>query len=49
MYGDHDTDSEPEKQGRWKPGSATVNKEYLDRAQSRADNPWHQVARRGAG
>lgn len=44
-----DAGGDPTKQGRWKPGSATVKKEYLDRAQSRADNPWHQVARRGAG
>ncbi|MDX3165775.1 integrase [Streptomyces scabiei] len=39
-----DAGGDPTKQGRWKPGSATVKKEYLDRAQSRADNPWHKVA-----
>lgn len=31
---------DPTKQGRWKPGSAVVKKDYLDRAQSRAENPW---------
>ncbi|MFF2571178.1 integrase [Streptomyces sp. NPDC058084] len=35
---------DPTKQGRWKAGSATVKREYLDRAQSRAENPWHIVA-----
>ncbi|MER8003004.1 integrase [Streptomyces sp. NPDC095613] len=35
---------DPTKQGRWKEGSATVKREYLDRAQSRAENPWHKVA-----
>ncbi|MER5302161.1 integrase [Streptomyces lasiicapitis] len=46
-----DAGGDPTKQGRWKEGSATVKKEYLDRAQSRAENPWHQVAqqRRAAG
>lgn len=39
-----DAGGDPTKQGRWKPGSATVKKEYLDRAQSRAENPWHKVA-----
>ncbi|MFJ1900422.1 integrase [Streptomyces sp. NPDC088115] len=36
--------SDPTKQGRWKPGSAVVKREYLDRAQSRAENPWLKVA-----
>ncbi|MFF1284324.1 integrase [Streptomyces sp. NPDC058299] len=31
---------DPTKQGRWKAGSVVVKKEYLDRAQSRAENPW---------
>lgn len=35
---------DPTKQGRWKPGSAVVKREYLDRAQSRAENPWLKVA-----
>ncbi|WP_128382370.1 integrase [Streptomyces cavernae] len=35
---------DPTKQGRWKPGSSVVKREYLDRAQSRAENPWHLVA-----
>jgi integrase len=35
---------DPTKQGRWKPGSAVVKREYLDRAQSRAENPWLMVA-----
>ncbi|MEV5451297.1 integrase [Streptomyces sp. NPDC052535] len=39
-----DAGGDPTKQGRWKPGSATVKKEYLDRAQSRAENPWHKVS-----
>ncbi|MEU2453862.1 tyrosine-type recombinase/integrase [Streptomyces sp. NPDC012765] len=45
-----DAGGDPTKQGRWKPGSATVKKEYLDRAQSRAENPWLKVqeARRKA-
>ncbi|MFV5997624.1 integrase [Streptomyces sp. NPDC056231] len=30
---------DPTKQGRWKPGSAVVKREYLDRAQSKAENP----------
>ena len=34
---------DPTKQGRWKPGSAVVKREYLDRAQSRAENPWLKV------
>ncbi|MFE4639216.1 integrase [Streptomyces sp. NPDC056773] len=38
-----DAGADPTHQGRWKPGSATVKREYLDRAQSRAENPWHQV------
>lgn len=37
---------DPTSQGRWKPGSAVVKKEYLDRAQSRAENPWLKVAER---
>ncbi|GAA1111033.1 integrase [Streptomyces javensis] len=39
-----DAGGDPTKQGRWAEGSATVKKEYLDRAQSRAENPWHKVA-----
>ncbi|MER0443160.1 integrase [Streptomyces sp. Edi4] len=39
-----DAGGDPTKQGRWKAGSATVKKEYLDRAQGRAENPWHKVA-----
>ncbi|MFF4409765.1 integrase [Streptomyces sp. NPDC001404] len=39
-----DAGGDPTKQGRWKPGSSTVKREYLDRAQSRAENPWHKVA-----
>ncbi|MGP3691313.1 tyrosine-type recombinase/integrase [Streptomyces sp. IBSNAI002] len=38
-----DAGGDPTQQGRWRPGSATVKREYLDRAQSRAQNPWHQV------
>jgi integrase len=34
---------DPTKQGRWAAGSAVVKKEYLDRAQSRAENPWLKV------
>lgn len=44
-----DAGGDPTKQGRWKPGSSVVKREYLDRAQSRAENPWLQVqARRKA-
>ncbi|MEU3399449.1 integrase [Streptomyces filamentosus] len=39
-----DAGGDPTKQGRWKEGSAVVKREYLDRAQSRSENPWHQVA-----
>lgn len=35
-----DAGGDPTKQGRWKPGSSVVRREYLDRAQSRAENPW---------
>ncbi|MET7713766.1 tyrosine-type recombinase/integrase [Streptomyces sp. NPDC005407] len=38
-----DAGGDPTKQGRWKAGSAVVKKEYLDRAQSRAENPWLRV------
>lgn len=38
-----DAGGDPTKQGRWAPGSAVVKKEYLDRAQSRAENPWFKV------
>lgn len=40
---------DPTRQGRWKAGSAVVKREYLDRAQSRAENPWLlvQAKRRG--
>ncbi|MFD7569972.1 integrase [Streptomyces sp. NPDC059810] len=46
-----DAGGDPTKQGRWKPGSAVVKTEYLDRTQSRAENPWLQVQakRRGDG
>ncbi|RSS33507.1 tyrosine-type recombinase/integrase, partial [Streptomyces sp. WAC05858] len=40
-----DAGGDPTKQGRWKEGSAVVKREYLDRAQSRADNPWLKLAR----
>ncbi|MEU9234431.1 hypothetical protein [Streptomyces subrutilus] len=44
-----DAGGDPTQQGRWKSGSATVKCEYLDRAQSRAQNPWRQVqAARGS-
>ncbi|MDK0525028.1 integrase [Streptomyces sp. ML-6] len=39
-----DAGGDPTKQGRWKAGSAVVKREYLDRAQSRAENPWLKVA-----
>ncbi|MFF9787224.1 integrase [Streptomyces nigrescens] len=39
-----DAGSDPTKQGRWKAGSAVVKREYLDRAQSRKENPWLLVA-----
>jgi integrase len=39
-----DAGGDPTKQGRWKPGSAVVKREYLDRAQSRKENPWLLVA-----
>lgn len=38
-----DAGGDPTHQGRWKAGSAVVKREYLDRAQSRADNPWLKV------
>lgn len=38
-----DAGGDPTKQGRWAVGSAVVKKEYLDRAQSRAENPWLKV------
>lgn len=38
-----DAGGDPTKQGRWKPGSVVVKREYLDRAQSRAENPWLKV------
>lgn len=41
-----DAGGDPTKQGRWAPGSAVVKKEYLDRAQSRAENPWLKVQER---
>jgi integrase len=40
---------DPTKQGRWKPGSAVVKREYLDRAQSRAENPWLRVQAKRRG
>lgn len=38
-----DAGGDPTKQGRWKAGSTVVKREYLDRAQSRAENPWLKV------
>lgn len=38
-----DAGGDPTKQGRWAAGSAVVKKEYLDRALSRAENPWLKV------
>ncbi|MBP5926664.1 tyrosine-type recombinase/integrase [Streptomyces sp. LBUM 1483] len=38
-----DAGGDPTAQGRWQPGSSVVKKEYLDRAQSRAENPWLKV------
>ncbi|MFE5037139.1 integrase [Streptomyces sp. NPDC056683] len=38
-----DAGGDPTRQGRWKDGSTVVQKEYLARAQSRADNPWLKV------
>lgn len=40
---------DPTRQGRWKPGSAVVKREYLDRAQSRAENPWLRVQAKRRG
>lgn len=40
-----DAGGDPTDQGRWKPGSAVVKREYLDRAKSRAENPWLKLAR----
>ncbi|MET7795617.1 tyrosine-type recombinase/integrase [Streptomyces decoyicus] len=40
-----DAGGDPTAQGRWKAGSAVVKREYLDRAQSRAENPWLKLAR----
>jgi len=40
-----DAGGDPTAQGRWKPGSAVVKREYLDRAQNRANNPWLKLAR----
>lgn len=34
---------DPTKQGRWKPGSMVVKREYLDRVQSLDENPWLAV------
>ena len=44
-----DAGGDPTKQGRWKPGSAVVKREYLDRAQSRAENPWLKVQAKRKG
>ncbi|MBQ1163913.1 integrase, partial [Streptomyces sp. A73] len=41
-----DAGGDPTAQGRWKAGSAVVKREYHDRAQSRAENPWLKLARR---
>lgn len=40
-----DAGGDPTAQGRWKPGSAVVKREYLDRAQNRSNNPWLKLAR----
>ncbi|WP_329131503.1 tyrosine-type recombinase/integrase [Streptomyces sp. NBC_01476] len=40
-----DAGGDPTKQGRWNAGSAVVKREYLDRAQNRANNPWLKLAR----
>ncbi|MFB6573027.1 integrase [Streptomyces noursei] len=40
-----DAGMDPTGQGRWKPGSAVVKREYLDRASSRTKNPWLKLAR----
>lgn len=39
-----DAGGDPTKQGRWKTGSAVVKREYLDRAQTRKENPWLLVS-----
>jgi integrase len=44
-----DAGGDPTKQGRWKPGSAVVKREYLDRALSRAENPWLRVQAKRRG
>ena len=44
-----DAGGDPTKQGRWKAGSAVVKREYLDRAQSRAENPWLKVQEKRRG
>ncbi|WP_416520035.1 integrase [Streptomyces achromogenes] len=44
-----DAGGDPTKQGRWRPGSTVVKKEYLDRAQSRAENPWLRVQAKRRG
>lgn len=44
-----DAGGDPTKQGRWKAGSAVVKREYLDRAQSRAENPWLRVQAKRRG
>lgn len=41
-----DAGGDPTKQGRWAAGSTVVKKEYLDRALSRAENPWLKVQER---
>lgn len=41
-----DAGGDPTKQGRWAAGSAVVKREYLDRAQSRAENPWLKVQKK---
>lgn len=40
-----DAGGDPTRQGRWKPGSAVVKKEYLDRALARSENPWLRVGK----
>lgn len=40
-----DVGMDPTAQGRWKPGSAVVKREYLDRATARTENPWLKLAR----
>ncbi|MFC5218847.1 integrase [Streptomyces coerulescens] len=42
-----DAGGDPTRQGRWKPGSTAVKREYLDRALARSENPWLKVDKGG--